>query len=496
MQSNNGKWLAALVAAHLFACPVVAQAKPPASAPKAAITAVAAQKSVPTTGETVLVRYPRFAGSDLKACAKLNAAMQDHIKQANFYGDLVEWRCAKTFVAPGAVSAPVEIWRQGGAHRLHSFAPFNYQVRPQFKEMTLDDLFGQKADYKALSPVVRARLNADMLARDPESNPESRFEAGFPQADHFTGFAFDDKGVTFGLRLGSEATAGYHLRVPYSDLQGLFAPPSPVFKYANAAALPAKKVSGKAGFQRLAGDGKPTPDKEQFRQQILNGFCCVPNLSSGYRTTKLVNGYWKKTEGELVEDVTLTQPVFGLLDGKPVAAVHMVYWGGGSGHFGSILLYEQKDGQARTVGSYPCGDRVKILSMSFEGGRVKIVRKGGMTGPFRDEQTPKTILLKRSDFDVAECIGRELPRQLEDELRQMEGFFGKGSKLTDQEKKQAAEICNRHREDREEFSRLVALYLDECGWHAGPDPLRFDAAGNPSFYDEGKLSVELTSGEN
>jgi hypothetical protein len=216
-------------------------------------------------------------------------------------------------------------------------------------------------------------------------------------------------------------------------------------------------------------------------------------MSSGYSTVKVVNGHWKKKEGDLEQDATMSDPVFGLLTGKPVAVVPIVYWGGGTGYFGSILLYEQKNGRTQTVGSYPYGDRVDILSLTFKDGKVRLVTRGAEHGPFSDEREPETTWLRRSDFDVAECIGKELPKPLAEELRELEKYWGRGDQLTAAERRRAVEICNRHAKDRAYFANLVRLYLEECGWGPGPSPLRFDSAGNPSFYEEGELKVDLTA---
>lgn len=43
----------------------------------------------------------------------------------------------------------------------------------------------------------------------------------------------------------------------------------------------AKPQSPGRGVQKL------TQAERKFKQQILNGYCCVPNLSSGYSTAKV-----------------------------------------------------------------------------------------------------------------------------------------------------------------------------------------------------------------
>src|ERR1700758_4350679 len=72
-----------------------------------------------------------------------------------------------------------------------------------------------------------------------------------------------------------------------------------------------------------------------FRSQILNGVCCVPNLSTGYSSVRLKNGIFKSTDPKDPGEVDLGDIIFGQLDGTPVALAVMSQSGGGSGVFNS-----------------------------------------------------------------------------------------------------------------------------------------------------------------
>jgi hypothetical protein len=97
--------------------------------------------------------------------------------------------------------------------------------------MTMEDLFGQKVDYKKLSPIVQRYLIADVRGMRLNMDPDEYFGGDWLQPSCYEGFSFDREGVTFALDLGAESLNGYHTKVLYEDIASLFAPTSLVYKY-------------------------------------------------------------------------------------------------------------------------------------------------------------------------------------------------------------------------------------------------------------------------
>ena len=93
-----------------------------------------------------------------------------------------------------------------------------------------------------------------------------------------------------------------------------------------------------SNLQTYAGEPKTTSAQAALKQQILNGICCVPNLSSGHHPAKLKAGELKSGE----ETVSLGSVIFGRLANKPVAVAVMSNCTGGSGVLNSLLFYEQQ----------------------------------------------------------------------------------------------------------------------------------------------------------
>lgn len=218
--------------------PSMAHAEPAAKtepADNVPIKYVSAKQFVKTVSKSVWAKYPKFVGSDTAKCKSLNAEMQRHIKQANFYGDLCEWKLEKTHITPKAVSVKIETYRIGGAHRMYEFEPFNYVLSPAVRKMTFDDLFGQKVDYKKLSPIVRKAVIADIktMGLGMSEHPEEYLAEDFPTAEDHRGFSFDEQGVTFWPNLRAEAMNPYNIKIPYKDLIVLIGPKSPVYAFAH-----------------------------------------------------------------------------------------------------------------------------------------------------------------------------------------------------------------------------------------------------------------------
>src|SRR5262249_8298700 len=142
-----------------------------------------------------------------------------------------------------------------------------------------------------------------------------------------------------------------------------------------------------------------------MRQKILNSVCCVPNLSSGYSPYQLKNGSYKETGGDSEQEIALSRVTFGKLENKPVAVALLGNWTGGSGIFMSLLLYDLRGATPVEVASYAVGDRTDVRSLSIRPDGVYMTCVG-----FRGDQSLKlrSIVVKRKDFDVAECITHPL----------------------------------------------------------------------------------------
>lgn len=220
----------------------------------------------------------------------------------------------------------------------------------------------------------------------------------------------------------------------------------------------------------------------EFRARILNGICCVPNLSSGHRAVRLKNGKSKTQEGGVSIEISIDRIVLGQLGNKPVALALMSDWEGGSGIFNSLLLYELHDGKAVTVGSYPLGDRTSIKSLAVSNGKVRIASEETI-GVERGKRAVK--VLDRSQFEKAECLQYELTEETKKDIDSLmeiwESISVKDPALTTEQKQKALAISNRHQKDRAAFAEAFRLALSAGGWAPGPHPLVFDNAGKPAL---------------
>ncbi|MBX9722050.1 MAG: RsiV family protein, partial [Candidatus Obscuribacterales bacterium] len=182
------------------------------------------------------IEYPLYVGGDPASVSKLNSAMRGFVNRRviDCWGNLYEWSLKKSFASKNAVSAEFHYasFGEGAAHQISMVRAFNYQVSPSVKAITLDELFGQKVDYKVLSPICRKFIAADLkrigLTQFEFQSPE------FPEAQHFEGFSFDKDGITFVIDMGAESMNGYNIKVPYKNLKPLFHSSSPIFAIACA----------------------------------------------------------------------------------------------------------------------------------------------------------------------------------------------------------------------------------------------------------------------
>lgn len=230
---------------------------------------------------------------------------------------------------------------------------------------------------------------------------------------------------------------------------------------------------------------------EEFRNKILNGTCCVPNLSSGYRPVALVNGKYKKTDenGNTITIQLGEKFLFGTLDKRPVAIAVLYDSEGGSGNFASLMLYEMRNGRAVTIGSHAIGDRALVRQLTLLGDKVKVVSEESL-GPQSGKR--KTELIKRTDFDRAECLETPLSPAMLADVKALMDIYNAISPLqpdlTPEKRQKALEICKKHESDRSFFADVFRLTLSAEGWGPGPHPLIYDTAGNPSFKVEDKIS--------
>ena len=240
-----------------------------------------------------------------------------------------------------------------------------------------------------------------------------------------------------------------------------------------------------------------SPAQVAFRDQILNGICCVPNMSSGYRATKLKDGKSKTHQDGYDTEVSIKEIVFGQLNHKPVAVAVLADWEGGSGIFMSLLLYQQMHGRAVTTGSYAFGDRATLHSLSISNGKIKLVSTPW--GPWSEEKKdyPKTVYLTQDDFDKAECIQDAGSKETEIDIARLLdlyprafGFFPDSKPLSSEERREALAICKRHENDKEAFANQFRLSLDAAGWRSGPHPLEYDKTGKPILHMENNRANE------
>jgi hypothetical protein len=229
-----------------------------------------------------------------------------------------------------------------------------------------------------------------------------------------------------------------------------------------------------------------TITQAQFEKSILNGISCVPNQSHGYQSIKMIKGEHKSKDRQ----TEIEKIVCGKLDGKQVAVAFITDWTGGSGIFDSLLLYEERNGRATTVGSYGFGDRAEVSYLTIINNKIKLVSRE--TVPYLSSTSVRWI--KFSDFDKAECIQSVLTGKYKEDVDFMlslyeDAFWKKAFTLED--KKKAFEICNRHKSDRASFTNCVRLKIEENGFDPGPRPLQYDQAGKPVIYIDSKQRFDL-----
>lgn len=240
------------------------------------------------------------------------------------------------------------------------------------------------------------------------------------------------------------------------------------------------------------------PADSAFREQILNGTACVPNLSDGYRPVHLNNGLWegKEDDRSISVEIKKEQIAFGILDKKPVAVAAIADHGGGSGVFYSLLLYEMQAGRARTIGSYSAGDRTTIDSLTIAGNRVRLVAT-----EFK-ESKPTTKLIKLSDFDKADCLDKPLSSSMKKDVDDLIHIYlsitPSSPELDPGQKLSALAICRRYQNSGAEFARALRLTLGAGGYKPGPQPLSFLPSGAPVLQVDDNISnfhtrVDLTS---
>jgi hypothetical protein len=225
----------------------------------------------------------------------------------------------------------------------------------------------------------------------------------------------------------------------------------------------------------LAALADPMKDQEHFRQLILNGICCVPNLSSGATAVHLKNGKGVNNS----DRVTMGKIAVGELNGKPAAIAVISNQGGGSGIFVSLLLYEMHAGKAVTVGSYSVGDRAVVEKLSFASNQIHLVSKDTIG---EESGKTKTINLSKQEFDRTECIAEALSPRTKLELNELTDVYRKvfaDGSLTLQDRQTALRIFELHKADRAHFADLFRLTIQSLGYGQACEPLAFDAAGHP-----------------
>jgi len=238
-----------------------------------------------------------------------------------------------------------------------------------------------------------------------------------------------------------------------------------------------------------------TPQQKAIQQKILNGVCCVPNLSSGYTPYQLKNGsYREKNDNGSESYVTLYQISFGVLGGKPVATAMLDDSGGGTGIFMALLLYEIRNDTPVEVGSWAVGDRADVRFISIRPDGVHIT--GRCFHGDREALKIVTLVVKRKDFDVAECITHPVSEAEKKDLTALETIWIRGydkHELTHEDKQAALEIINRHEKDRKEFTEDFRLSLETDNYGSTPHPLVYDKVGKPIFHiDDPWKKIYLT----
>jgi hypothetical protein len=246
------------------------------------------------------------------------------------------------------------------------------------------------------------------------------------------------------------------------------------------------------------------PQEKILRNKILNGICCVPNLSSGSAPRKMKNGAFKATEDNCSIEITLNDVTFGEIDKKPVAVAVLSACGGGSGIFVSLLLYDLENGSPLEVASYAVGDRADVKSVNIRSDGVRLIFAPFNPGqndqnPYGFKQPTTAVLIKRAKFEKVECIQYELSNDTKNDIAKLVTTYiaaWSNKPLTAEQKQQALEICS-HQKDKAKFAKEFRLTLDAEGYDSGPHPLTFDQAGKPILHiddqrkSEHHVSIEL-----
>ncbi len=122
----------------------------------------------------------------------------------------------------------------GGAHGDNWSIPLNYRLRPETREMTLQEVFGKAPDLKILSNLCRLELYKQL--KDGFSSIV-KTGTNFSNGKTPIHFAFDKQGLLFYFDpyiVAEYAKGPQQVRLSYGRLRNLFAPASPLYKYVQA----------------------------------------------------------------------------------------------------------------------------------------------------------------------------------------------------------------------------------------------------------------------
>lgn len=132
----------------------------------------------------------------------------------------------------------------GGAHGDSWSVPFNFQVLPVAKKLSLNDLFGKPVDLNILSNLCRLELykklnNSDSMSVMSGTDPKD--------AKNLSLFCFDKTGVVFYFepyQVAPYSEGPQELRLSYGKLRKIFAPGSPVYKFVQESKDQALELDG------------------------------------------------------------------------------------------------------------------------------------------------------------------------------------------------------------------------------------------------------------